>query len=209
MCACMLAQSCLILCDPTDCSPQGSSVQGISQARILQWAAISSSRGSSQATDRTLIFCISCKGMPILYLGGEALPRMSQGWTHRKMVECGVSSLVNLPQTSLWDAFHWPSLKAASWPWSMTIAHRGQGTGQSVSIYALTKLNDIWRSPGFLLPVTGFWLDLVCVFPFLALPAGCFFSQAGFPGCRNRRKGIKSSQAAAFGREMPGNSCNI
>ena len=79
MCACMLAQSCLILCDPMDRSPPGSSVHGISQARMLEWAAISSSRGSSQAKDRTLIFCISYNGMPILYLGGEAPPRMSQG----------------------------------------------------------------------------------------------------------------------------------
>ena len=36
-----------ILCDPMDCSPPGSSVHGISQAKILEWAAISFSRGSS------------------------------------------------------------------------------------------------------------------------------------------------------------------
>ena len=35
--ACMRAQSCLTLCDPTDCSTPGSSVLGISQARILEW----------------------------------------------------------------------------------------------------------------------------------------------------------------------------
>ena len=35
------------LCDPVDCSPTGSSVQGISQARILEWVAISFSGGSS------------------------------------------------------------------------------------------------------------------------------------------------------------------
>ena len=46
-CACLVAQSCLILCDPTDCSPPGSSVHGISQARILEWVAISFPRGSS------------------------------------------------------------------------------------------------------------------------------------------------------------------
>ena len=40
-------QSCLTLCDPMDCSPPGSSVHGISQARILEWVAMSSSRGSS------------------------------------------------------------------------------------------------------------------------------------------------------------------
>ena len=40
-------QSCLTLCDPVDCSPPGSSVHGIHQARILEWVAISFSRGSS------------------------------------------------------------------------------------------------------------------------------------------------------------------
>ena len=43
-----VAQSCLTLCNPMDCRPPpGSSVYGISQARILEWAAISSSRVSS------------------------------------------------------------------------------------------------------------------------------------------------------------------
>ena len=43
-----LAQSCPTLCDPRDCSPPGSSVRGISQARTLEWLAISSYRASSQ-----------------------------------------------------------------------------------------------------------------------------------------------------------------
>ena len=48
VCACML--SCFThvhLCDPIDCSPPGSSVHGILQARILEWVAISFLRGSS------------------------------------------------------------------------------------------------------------------------------------------------------------------
>ena len=49
--ACSVAQSCLALCDPMDCGPPGSSVQGTPQARILEWVAISSSRGSSQPRD--------------------------------------------------------------------------------------------------------------------------------------------------------------
>ena len=40
-------QSCLTLCDPMDCSPSGSPVPGILQARMLEWAAMPSSRGSS------------------------------------------------------------------------------------------------------------------------------------------------------------------
>ena len=44
-------------CDPMDCSLPGSSVHGISQARILEWVAISFSRGSSQPRNRTHISC--------------------------------------------------------------------------------------------------------------------------------------------------------
>ena len=54
-----VAQSCLTLCDPRDCSPPGSSVHGIFQARVLEWVAISFSRGSSQLRDWTLVSCIA------------------------------------------------------------------------------------------------------------------------------------------------------
>ena len=43
----LVAQSCPALYDPTDCSPPGSSVHGIFQTTILEWVAISFSRGSS------------------------------------------------------------------------------------------------------------------------------------------------------------------
>ena len=42
-----VAQSCPTLCDPVDCSPPGSFIHGILQARILEWVAISFSRGPS------------------------------------------------------------------------------------------------------------------------------------------------------------------
>ena len=48
---CAVAQSCLTLCDPMDRSLPGSSIHGILQARILEWVAIFSSRGSSQPRD--------------------------------------------------------------------------------------------------------------------------------------------------------------
>ena len=44
----LCAQFCLTLCDPMDCSPPGSSVHGILQARMLEWVAMPSSRGSSR-----------------------------------------------------------------------------------------------------------------------------------------------------------------
>ena len=54
-----VAQSCLTLGDPMDYSPPGSSVHGILQARILEWVAISFSRGSSPLRDRTRVSCIA------------------------------------------------------------------------------------------------------------------------------------------------------
>ena len=55
----LVAQGCPILCNPTDCSPPGSSVHGILQARILEWVVIPFSRGCSQPWDQTWVSCIA------------------------------------------------------------------------------------------------------------------------------------------------------
>ena len=47
------------LCDPMDCNPPGSSVRGISKTRILEWVAISLSKGSSQPRDQTSVSYIA------------------------------------------------------------------------------------------------------------------------------------------------------
>ena len=60
----LVAQLCLTLCDPRDCGLPGSSVHDISQARILEWVAISYPRGSSRPRDRTQVSSI---GRWILY----------------------------------------------------------------------------------------------------------------------------------------------
>ena len=64
---CSAPLPCLTLCDPMDCNPPGSSVLGISQERILDRAAISSSKVSSWPRDGTRVSCISCIGRQILY----------------------------------------------------------------------------------------------------------------------------------------------
>ena len=64
ICYVCVAQSCLTVCKPTDCSPPGSSVHGIFQARILEGVAMPSSRGSSWPRNQT---CVSCIGRQILY----------------------------------------------------------------------------------------------------------------------------------------------
>ena len=63
----LLAQSCPALCNLMDCSPPGSSVHGIIPARILQWVAISSFRGSSRLREWIRVSSISCTGRWILY----------------------------------------------------------------------------------------------------------------------------------------------
>ena len=58
---CLVAQSCMTLCHSMDCSPPGSSVQGVLQARILEWVDIPCFRGSSLPRDRTWISSVASR----------------------------------------------------------------------------------------------------------------------------------------------------
>ena len=69
-----VAQSCLTLCNSMDCSPPGSSVHGILQARILEWVAIPFSRGSSWHRDRTWVSCIASRFLPSVPPGKHSVP---------------------------------------------------------------------------------------------------------------------------------------
>ena len=68
---CVYAQSCLTLCNPVDCSLPGCSVHGILQARVLERAAISFSRGSSRPRDQTWVSYNSRtdSSLPLSYQG--------------------------------------------------------------------------------------------------------------------------------------------
>ena len=57
LCVCLLLNQSVWLCDLTDCSPPGSSVHGILQARILEWVAYPFSRGSSWSRYRHWVSC--------------------------------------------------------------------------------------------------------------------------------------------------------
>ena len=57
---CLVTKSCTTLCNSIDCSPPGSFVHGISQARTLEWAAISFSSGSSQSRDQSVVSGLAC-----------------------------------------------------------------------------------------------------------------------------------------------------
>ena len=69
---------CPTLCDATNCSPPGSSVHGILQARMLEWVAMPFSRGSSRPRDWIHVYWISCIGRQILYHWGTW-----EAWTNQ------------------------------------------------------------------------------------------------------------------------------
>ena len=80
-----------LFCSPMDCSPPGSSVHGISQARIQEWVAVSFSRRSSWPRGQTCISCIgrqisvqlSHQGSPDVGFGGKQITGMKRFWKHQ------------------------------------------------------------------------------------------------------------------------------
>ena len=72
-------QSYPTLCNPIDCNPPGSSAHGILQARILEWVAIASSRGSSSPRDQTWVFHIATR---------EAKPCVANRFGKSKSINC-------------------------------------------------------------------------------------------------------------------------
>ena len=93
-CAYVPVQSCLTLCDPSDCNLPGSSVHGVLQARILVWVAMPSSRGSSWPRDLTHILYIPCIGSPVLYhLGSQ------YRWTDEPITRCVSGAIFNETQS--------------------------------------------------------------------------------------------------------------
>ena len=109
MCVCVCVKSlqlCLTLCHPMDCSPPGFSVHGILQAKILEWVATPSSRGSPRSWDRTHVSCGSCIAGKIFAAEPPGKPmvaiiRMKIGPSPRKG---GVSPAEKgvLPQRGAW-----------------------------------------------------------------------------------------------------------
>ena len=95
-----------------DCSPSGSSVRGILQARILEWVAISYSRGSSWCRDWTYVSWVPCIGRQILYhcATWEALVNVSWGGKEQNLW-CEVAKV--LP----WPSHHLSQRPLVS-PWS-------------------------------------------------------------------------------------------
>jgi len=75
----LVTQSYLTFRDPMDCSPPGSSVNGISQARILEWVAIPFFRVSSQPRDQTQVSCIAGRFFTAWAIQGQKQPMGEMG----------------------------------------------------------------------------------------------------------------------------------
>ena len=124
----------LSLCDPMDCCLPGSSIHGISQARVLEWVAISFSRGSSRSGDRTWVSHIvgtlftiwDARGSKdgdlawlsnVSHLRGEKQNRPKASWCHICWVTwrrvCSYSKCPHLPRPT-------ESLKCIPTSWILT-----------------------------------------------------------------------------------------
>ena len=119
-----VSQSCPTLCDPMDCSLPGSSVHGIFQARILEWAAISFSRRSSQPRVRTQVFHIVGRWFTI-WATREALIKLIKGGWNTSIISLtstcwrqgqkGLLLQLLIYHTSSFDAFLDVGFSRATW----------------------------------------------------------------------------------------------
>ena len=118
------------LCDPVDCSPPGSSIHGILQARILEWVAISFSRGSSHPRDRTQVSRIAGRRFN-LWAAKLSKGSFRMGMAQSELSYCAVEHTDD-ETIVLWTFIYHlltansdprflsePTRCDASWPWSL------------------------------------------------------------------------------------------
>ena len=94
----VLVQVSTTLCDPMDCSPPGSSIYGILQARILEWVAMPAFRGSSWPRYRTCVSCIAGKFFTTEPATGEA------PIVHKTHAKSGSSPLALTEPRVVWES---------------------------------------------------------------------------------------------------------
>ena len=114
-----LLRSCPTLCDARDCSPPGSSVLGILQARILEWVAISFSSGSTQPRDQTHISLASpalASGVFNTVTTWEAFPLLLL-----------IFSISNFCDFNYSESWYVPLWVHPVWQWSPTSLEAGTG----------------------------------------------------------------------------------
>ena len=165
---CLIAQLCPTLCDPMDYSPPGSSVHRVLQARILEWIAMLSPRGSSQPRDWTQVSCLAgrfftvwatiiqfhsiilgCSVPSAALISDVDLTEMwSLPWAH-SLAQIHPSVLLSL--APLFRAHHKPEIvvhtcaehkRCLSWSKLWRPGGRGKGRGREVFLWG-----GIWTEP--------------------------------------------------------------
>ena len=113
------AQSCLTHCDHVNYSLPGSSVHGISQARILEWVAMPSSRGSSRCRDQACVsrvYCIKSEFLPHWAIQAIYLPFLSSMYLWSFICPSCLPSSIYISKSIV---YHLSSLPSSVYPWSV------------------------------------------------------------------------------------------
>ena len=136
----LLAQSGPTVCHPMDCSPPGSSVHGILQARILEWVTMPFSRGSSWPRDRTRGSCLAGRFFTIWATRETKWIRLWILCYHSMGKESACNS------GDIWDAG--------------SIAWLGRSPGEEIATHSnILAWNSPWTEEPDRLQSTGLWRD--------------------------------------------------
>ena len=132
----LVTQWCLTLCDAMDCSPPGSFVHGILWARILEWVALSFSRGSSRPRDWTLVFLVVSS---LLYCRWILYKLSHQGSPNRQIY---INFLLVLLETgNIWPIRSWEVKKREEFKHLSTESVRG------IYVAKITIFNNLLHLP--------------------------------------------------------------
>ena len=114
----LVLQSCPTLCDPMGCSPQGSSVHGIPQARILEWVTIPFSRGSSWPKHWTQVFCTAGRFFTIWAIGDDPNQVYFNTFQYWNQVYFYITAAYRILVVAcklfsfgMWDLVPWPGIE--------------------------------------------------------------------------------------------------
>ena len=146
----LVAQSCLTLFDPMDCSPPGSSIHGIFQARVLEWVTISFSRGPFQLRDWIPVSCTAARHFAV--------------WATREVSAKEGINMVPVPRRPLPAAIHVGAhlFNLEHYYWSQSPEAEGL-------VAALSKLGDT-PNETYLNPIRTFHTVSSCILPPFSSP---------------------------------------
>ena len=173
----MCAQSCPTLCDSVDCSPPGSSLHGIFQARILKWVAVSSSRRSSPTQGLNLHL------LHLLHWQANSLPLSHQGspiciiksrvfsYTRKRKNPIQCSCLDNPRDGGFWWAAIYGVAQSRTWLKQLSSSSRKRKKSaysiftETRNLYIITLKNYCQFFPALLLLLSHFSHVRLCATP--------------------------------------------